>query len=98
MQFDPFLQNKIQAGLDRVQSGQPAVYANSQITTVADIKKLAGIGTGVYDQTVVQPPALAADLRRIERERNIRPGDKEWFRLWFAKPELTGERPYDESQ
>lgn len=99
MQFDPFKQSKIQAGLAKIQTGHPAAYANSRVTSVDDIKRLAGVGTGIYPDATARPnPDLSAEKRRIERERNIRPGDKEWFRLWFAKPELTGERPYDESQ
>lgn len=31
----------------------------------------------------------------IQRDRNIQPGTQEWFRLWFALPYLTGERPVD---
>jgi hypothetical protein len=34
------------------------------------------------------------NLGQIQRERNIQPGTDEWFRLWFAKPKLTGEKPY----
>jgi hypothetical protein len=29
----------------------------------------------------------------IQREKNIQPGTDEWFRLWFSKPYLTGEKP-----
>lgn len=29
---------------------------------------------------------------RIMREKNIRPGDAEWFRLWFSLPYMTGEK------
>jgi hypothetical protein len=29
----------------------------------------------------------------IQRENKIRPGTDAWFRLWFAKPYLTGETP-----
>jgi hypothetical protein len=35
----------------------------------------------------------AAEKSRIMREKNIRPGTDEWFKLWFSKPYLTGERP-----
>jgi hypothetical protein len=35
------------------------------------------------------------EKRRIERERNIRPGTDAWFKLWFARPYLTGEQPVD---
>jgi hypothetical protein len=37
-------------------------------------------------------------MRRRERSQyqkkhNIKPGTDEWFKLWFAKPRLTGENP-----
>jgi hypothetical protein len=25
------------------------------------------------------------------KSKNIRPGDKEWFELWFGLPKMTGE-------
>jgi hypothetical protein len=28
------------------------------------------------------------------REHNIKPGSDEWFKLWFAKPQITGEKPF----
>ena len=30
---------------------------------------------------------------KIQRERGIKPGTEEWFKLWFSKPYLTGEKP-----
>lgn len=31
---------------------------------------------------------------QYQQENNIQPGSPEWFRLWFSKPYLTGERPW----
>jgi hypothetical protein len=33
------------------------------------------------------------EKRRLERENNIKPGSPEWFKLWFSRPYLTGEKP-----
>ena len=33
------------------------------------------------------------DKRKIERDQNIKVGTPEWFKLWFSKTELTGEKP-----
>ena len=33
------------------------------------------------------------EKRRLERENNIKPGTPEYFRLWFSRPYLTGEKP-----
>jgi hypothetical protein len=29
----------------------------------------------------------------LMKKNNIKPGTDEWFRLWFSKPYLTGEKP-----
>jgi hypothetical protein len=29
----------------------------------------------------------------LMKKHDIRPGTDEWFKLWFSKPYLTGERP-----
>lgn len=35
----------------------------------------------------------AMEKHRLEKENNIKPGSPEWFKLWFSKPYLTGEKP-----
>lgn len=29
----------------------------------------------------------------LMKKHNIKPGTDEWFKLWFSKPYLTGEKP-----
>lgn len=36
------------------------------------------------------------EKRRLEKEHNIKPGTPEWFKLWFSRPYLTGEKPIDQ--
>lgn len=31
-----------------------------------------------------------SEKQRIERELNLRPGDPEWFQLWFSLPKFMG--------
>lgn len=31
----------------------------------------------------------------LQRKHRIRPGTPEWFKLWFSRPYLTGEKPVD---
>ena len=87
--FDPFKQARLMNGLQRMKSVSVAEPA----TSIADLKKLSGIheDTESYGEQVTAAAQSKAD---IQRERNIRPGDPEWFRLWFAEPKLTGEQPY----
>lgn len=32
-------------------------------------------------------------LSNYAKKHKIRPGDPDWFKLWFARPHLTGENP-----
>lgn len=56
------------------------------------LKKLAGIQE---DTDGVNSPLTHGGTERAEymRKYNIKPGTDEWFKLWFARPGLTGERP-----
>ena len=33
------------------------------------------------------------EKQQLEKKHGIRPGTDEWFKLWFSKPYLTGEKP-----
>jgi len=35
----------------------------------------------------------ATEKAQYMKKHNIRPGTDEWFKLWFARPYLTGEDP-----
>ena len=57
------------------------------------IKKLAGItefkGYSEY-QVNENPSETATELKKKEKDLGIKPGDDEWFKLWFSKPYMTG--------
>jgi hypothetical protein len=67
------------------------------------LKKLAGInefkGYVKYDQ--VDPlggsniSLTGTEKQQLEKQHNIKPGTEEWFKLWFSRPYLTGEKPYE---
>ena len=86
--FDPFQQAKLMGRFNELKSAQPA---SAPIDSLDDLKKLAGVNTSMGENTSQH----GTNLGQIQRERNIRPGTDEWFKLWFAKPYLTGEQPYD---
>jgi hypothetical protein len=57
------------------------------------IKKLAGINefTGYSEYQVNENPSeTATELKKKEKDLGIKPGDDEWFKLWFSKPYMTG--------
>jgi len=88
--FDPFKQASLMNGFDKLKS---VPTPSQNIDNLDDLKKLAGVNEpNSYGETISQH---GTNLGQIQRERNIKPGSDEWFRLWFAKPTLTGETPYD---
>lgn len=56
------------------------------------LKHLAGIneykGYTPYKGSNIS--ITGTEKRKIEREKNIKPGDPEWFQLWFSLPYMTG--------
>lgn len=59
---------------------------------IKDLQKLAGINnvfTG-YKPVDENLSLSGNEKRKIEKEQGIKPGDPEWFELWFSKPHLTG--------
>jgi hypothetical protein len=88
MTFDAFRQAQL---MNAYTGAKTAVVPENPIDSIDDLKKLAGISTSYGEET----SEYATNLGQIQRERNIRPGSDEWFRLWFSKPFLTGEQPYD---
>jgi hypothetical protein len=56
------------------------------------IKKLAGVNEfkGYTEYTLENMSKTATELKKVEKEKKIKPGDKEWFELWFSQPFMTG--------
>jgi hypothetical protein len=60
---------------------------------IATLKKLAGINefTGYSEYQLDENPSLtAAELKKKEKKLGVKPGDADWFKLWFSKPYMTG--------
>jgi len=57
------------------------------------LKRLAGINEfkGYTEYVIDENPSLtAAELKAKEKRLGIKPGDKDWFKIWFSKPYMTG--------
>ena len=64
---------------------------------IEELKKLAGVDK---EQEAVGEniSAIATAKAEYQRKHNIRAGAPEWFKLWFARPKLTGENPMPKSK
>jgi hypothetical protein len=58
------------------------------------LKKLAGVNEfkGFTPYTFENMSATATDLKQKERDLGLKPGDEEWFKLWFSTPMTAGFR------
>ena len=64
------------------------------------LKKLAGIYEPKGESTSTDENLSLMGTKKAEYQRklNVRPGTDEWFKLWFARPKLTGENPMPKSK
>ena len=61
------------------------------------LKKLAGV-TDNEPSMGENLSIIGTKKAQYQRKHNIQPGTPEWFKLWFAKPKLTGENPMPKSK
>jgi hypothetical protein len=86
---DDLAQLKKLAGMDPLGLLEDYAPGNS------DFEKNAQIAT---DQDMPSPMGskgsmTGAEKRQMEKQNHIKVGSPEWFKLWYAKPWLTGEKP-----
>ena len=63
------------------------------------LKKLAGVDNISADPSMGENLSLHGTKKaEYQRKHNVRPGTDEWFKLWFARPKLTGEDPMPKSK
>jgi hypothetical protein len=61
---------------------------------IQDLKRLAGIQNNPAEPSVGENIShTGTEKAEYQRKHNIKPGTDEWFRLWFARPYMTGENP-----
>lgn len=90
MSFDVWKQAKIMNGFDKLKS-VPSRQENID-TTLEDLKKLSGITPQVIGEES-NISITGNEKGQLMKKHNIQPGTEEWFKLWFSRPYLTGEKP-----
>ena len=63
---------------------------------IEELKTLSGITnryTGQTEHKLENISITGTEKAKLQRKHKIEPGTDDWFRLWFAKPHLTGEKP-----
>ena len=60
---------------------------------ITTLKRLAGINEfkGYTEYQIDEKPSItAAGIKQKEKKLGLKPGDPDWFKLWFSKPYMTG--------
>jgi hypothetical protein len=83
--FDPFEQAKIMNGLTKLRS----FNIPEQDTSVEELKRLSGV-----DKIQNEIALNNVNKAQFMKENNIKSGTEAWFKLWFARPDITGEDPF----
>jgi hypothetical protein len=65
---------------------------------IEQLRVLAGIGNRAVMQEYKgfagsNISVTGNEKGELMKQHDIRPGTEAWFKLWFSKPYLTGERP-----
>ena len=60
---------------------------------IEELKRLAGVAEQSTDSMGENLSYVGSAKSEYMRKHNIKPGTPEWFKLWFAKPKMTGENP-----
>ena len=61
--------------------------------SIDELKKLAGVNEwrGYSEYKLDENPSVTATaLKAKEKKLGLKPGDAEWFKLWFSQPFMTG--------
>mgnify|MGYP001219678680 CR=1 FL=1 len=61
--------------------------------SIDELKKLAGVNewSGYSEYKLDENPSITATaLKAKEKKLGLKPGDAEWFKLWFSQPFMTG--------
>ena len=74
---------------------------NDPINEIKRMQYLAGLGQSPQYKEYKLPNvdegsniSITGDEKgKLMKKNNIKPGTDEWFKLWFSKPYLTGEKP-----
>jgi hypothetical protein len=66
--------------------------------SIEELKLLAGIGNRAVMQEYKgfagsNISVTGNEKGELMKKHDIRPGTDAWFKLWFSKPYLTGEKP-----
>lgn len=90
MNFDIWKQAELMNGFDKLKS--VPTYQENFNTTIQDLQRLSGI-TKQEIGGEINISYTGTEKGQLMKQHNIQPGTPEWFKLWFSRPYLTGEKP-----
>lgn len=65
---------------------------NQRLESIEQLKLLAGINNKEINNGS-NISLTGQEKAELMKEKNIKPGTPEWFKLWFSRPYMTGEKP-----
>lgn len=69
---------------------------NEELASLKSNLRLMGVDSTLPERSIEEESIDRSRRIRFIQEHNIKPGTPRWFRVMYARPELTGEDPYGE--
>ena len=65
-----------------------------EVMDIKTLQRLAGINefSGYSEYKIDENPSITATaLKKKEKAMGVKPGDQDWFKLWFSRPYMTNQ-------
>jgi hypothetical protein len=69
---------------------------NEELASLKSNLRLMGVDSSLAERSIEEESIDRSRRIRFIQEHNIKPGTPRWFRVMYARPEITGEDPYGE--
>ena len=69
---------------------------NEELASLKSNLRLMGVDSSLPERSIEEESIDRSRRIRFIQEHNINPGTPRWFRVMYARPEITGEDPYGE--
>ena len=65
-----------------------------EVMDIKTLQRLAGINefSGYSEYKIDENPSITETaLKKKEKAMGVKPGDQDWFKLWFSRPYMTNQ-------
>ena len=88
--------DRIQEKISEINESTPNSSYDDELAALKSNLKTIGVSNSLTEQSIEDKFIDKSKRLEFIREHNIKHGSPRWFRVMYARPELTGEDPFGE--